>query len=89
MINVTDRARDRLKQVRDETVERADAALRLGPTKQGELGVFADTAKDGDHVVEREGATVLLIDPDLAQKLAGATIDYEQNGDSARFTLRR
>lgn len=89
MINVTDRARERLKEVRDSQVERVDATLRLGPTRQGELGVFPDTAKLGDQVVERDGAPVLLIAPDLALKLAGATIDYEQQGESARFTLRR
>jgi Fe-S cluster assembly iron-binding protein IscA len=89
MIQVTERARQALKAVQTQMVDRLEVALRLGPTEQGQLGVFPDTGRDDDHIVEHDGRAVLLIDPEVAGTLAGSTIDFEETADGARFTLSR
>jgi Fe-S cluster assembly iron-binding protein IscA len=89
MIQVTERAREALSAVQSEMVDRADVALRLAPTAEGQLSVFPDTGRDDDHVVEHEGHAVLLIEPGLVEELAGTTIDFEETLNGARFTLNR
>lgn len=89
MIHVTERAREALKSVQIEMVDQPEVTLRLAPTDAGQLGVFPDTGRDDDQVVEHDGQPVLLIDPDLAGQLAGSTIDFENTDEGARFTLSR
>jgi Fe-S cluster assembly iron-binding protein IscA len=89
MINVTERAREALKAVQTQVADKPEVALRLGPVEQGQLGVFPDTGRDDDQVVEHEGRAVLLIDPQVAGELAGSTIDFEESAEGARLTLHR
>lgn len=95
MIHVTERAREALKVVQTKMaeqttmVDQTEVALRLAPTDEGQLGVFPDTEREDDQVVEHDGQAVLLIDPDVAGQLAGSTIDFEKTDEGARFTLSR
>jgi Fe-S cluster assembly iron-binding protein IscA len=89
MIQVTERAREALKQVQTQMVDKPDVALRLAEVEQGQLGVFPDTGRADDHVVEHEGRAVLLIDPAVADALEGSTIDFEESEEGARLTLNR
>lgn len=88
MVHVTEQARELFKEALDHVSEGPDQALRLGPTDSG-LGVFPDTRKDDDQVIEHEGQAVLLIDREVSEALAGNTIDVERDGEGARFVLRR
>jgi Fe-S cluster assembly iron-binding protein IscA len=86
MLQVTERARETFK----ETIERMPdpaAMLRIGPTESG-LGVFPDTRKDDDQVIEHEGRALLLIDQAMSETLTNTTIDVEQHADGAHFVLR-
>jgi len=89
LIQVTERARQALKDVQADIVSRPDVALRLAPTEQGQLSVFPDTVRTDDQVVEHDGQAVLFIQPDVAKTLAGSTVDFEDTVDGARFTLSR
>jgi Fe-S cluster assembly iron-binding protein IscA len=82
MLNVTERARAKLKELL--TTESADesVALRLGKTASGELRLFADRERPDDQVVEHEGTAVLLIGREIAENVEGTTIDFEE-GDPA------
>jgi iron-sulfur cluster assembly protein len=88
MIHVTERAREMLKEALDEVIEGAPVTLRLGPTPSG-LGLFPDTPRDDDEVVEHEGQPILLIDRDVGEALANKTIDVEESDDGSRLVLRR
>ncbi len=88
MITVTDVARDKiLEMIRAQGKD--GLALRFGVKGRGQ-GVFlyqlafADRAEQGaDDVVVTVGALVVLVDPQSAPNLAGATIDFvEQEGQS-------
>jgi Fe-S cluster assembly iron-binding protein IscA len=89
MINVTDRAREALKAVQTQMADKPEVALRLARVEEGQLGVFPDTGREDDQVVEHEGQAILLIDPEVAGALAGSTIDFEEHADGARLTLHR
>jgi Fe-S cluster assembly iron-binding protein IscA len=88
MIHVTERARETFKQRLEHSVDNPGLMLRIGPTSSG-LGVFPDTRKDDDQVVEQDGRAVLLIDRNMSEALADTTIDVEEHTDGSRFVLRR
>jgi Fe-S cluster assembly iron-binding protein IscA len=88
MIHVTERAREMLKEALEEVVQGAHVTLRLGPTPSG-LGLFPDTPRDDDEVVEHEGQAILVIDREVGEALADKTIDVEDSDDGSRFVVKR
>jgi Fe-S cluster assembly iron-binding protein IscA len=87
MVHVTERARDIFKESLDHVTDGPDLALRIGATASG-LGVFPDTRKDDDQVIEHEGKTVLLLDREVSEALADKTIDVVEDTNGPRFVLR-
>ena len=87
MIQVTERARETFKN-KLELIERPDVTLRIGRTDSG-LGVFPDTVKDDDQIIEHNGRAVLLIDQEVSETLADTTIDVEEHADGARVVVWR
>ena len=87
MVQVTERARETFKETLEHMVPPA-GMLRIGPTDSG-LGVFPDTLKDDDQVIEHEGRAALLIDREVSETLADTTIDVEEHADGSHFVLRR
>jgi len=88
MIQVTEKARETFKNTLERLTERPGVMLRIGRTDSG-LGVFPDTLKDDDQIIEHEGCAVLLIDHEVSQTLADTTIDVEEHADGAHFVVRR
>ncbi len=89
MVYVTERAREVFKLALDDLTEETEMTLRLGQTPAGSLGVFPDTEKDGDQVIDHEGQTVLLIGREVSEALAGRTIDVEETDEGFKFVLKR
>jgi hypothetical protein len=92
MINVTERAKEKLKELRSTKLaeagfENPEVSLRLDQASPGQLGIFPDVPREGDHVVEHEGAPVLFVAEEIAQTVSGTTIDCEEGG--AQLVIRR
>lgn len=85
MILVTDRARDRLRTLRESTP--ADRALRLETTTSGVLGIALGGARRGDYAIEHDGVTILLVAPELAARLAGARLDCKETTSGRRLVI--
>ena len=88
MIQVTERARETFKSKLDHMIESPGLSLRIGRTDSG-LGVFPDTVKDDDEIIEHNGRAVLLIDQEISETLADTMIDVEDHADGAHFVIRR
>ena len=88
MIQVTERARETFKSKLDHMIESPGLSLRIGRTDSG-LGVFPDTVKDDDEIIEHDGRAVLLIDQEVSDTLADTTIDVEEHADGAHFVIWR
>jgi Fe-S cluster assembly iron-binding protein IscA len=88
MIQVTERARETFKNRLEGLMERPGVMLRIGGTESG-LGIFLDTLKDDDQIIEHDGRAVLLIDQEVSETLADTTIDVEEHTGGARFVVRR
>jgi Fe-S cluster assembly iron-binding protein IscA len=89
MLTVTKRAKTYLKESVLPRIETPGVSARLGQTAPGQLSLFQDTGKEGDQVVEYQGATVLLIDPGLSGRFAGALIDCVESSRGRELTIRR
>jgi hypothetical protein len=72
----------------DHASDGPDLTLRIGAIESG-LGVFPDTRKDDDQIIEHHGKTILVFDREVSEVLAGRTIDVEEHSDGAHLVLRK
>jgi hypothetical protein len=86
MVQVTDRALDKLEQMRQMGDLNPDQGIGIGVGQNGDLKF--DLMKPGveDEVIERNGEPLMIIPQPLSDPLAGAVLDYAE-GDANRFTL--
>jgi Fe-S cluster assembly iron-binding protein IscA len=95
MVNVTDRAKTKLKELlvkeRSKTQgEDQPIGLRLGTMAPGQFGVFPDRERADDQIVEHQGAAVLLVGQDVAEQVEHTTIDYEEESEPGpRLVIKR
>jgi Fe-S cluster assembly iron-binding protein IscA len=83
MIDVTERAKKELKELLANKVDHPAACLRLRTDDEGKLGLGIDIEKPDDEVVEYEGSSLLVVEPQLADALKGTAIDVVE-GDEGR-----
>jgi hypothetical protein len=91
MVNVTERAKEKLKELKTQSlsqisVEAPNIGLRLDQASAGQLGIFPDSQREGDQVVEHEGAPVLFVGEAIAEAVSGTTIDCE--GEAAQLVIK-
>lgn len=80
MVNVTERAKAKLKEILETEHEDQLLGLRLQTTPSGQFGVILDQERADDQVVEHEGAVVLLVGQEVAAKVGDTTIDCDEGG---------
>ena len=91
-MDVTDSAKAELKRVLGTYSLESGRGFRLvtPPAWEGEgdFGIVIDVEKDGDEVVELDGARLLMVDQALAERLSGAVMDFKDSPPAGpRFTL--
>ena len=89
MITVTERAKGRLKDLLLASTNDPDFGFRLVLKAPGELGLQLDREGVSDDVVEHEGSKVLLVGPEVAQLVAGATLDTEDTPEGTKLVISR
>ncbi len=87
MVTVTDRAKDELQTALTTHTANLEQGLRLVVTPAGQLGLGLDVVRDGDEIVEHNGAKVLLIGSDLSPLMDGSTVDVEYGLEGPRLTI--
>lgn len=89
-LTVTERAAEALKETLNGVDHEAGEVLRLVPGAQdpkGQLALALDRARDGDQVVEHEGAAVLVVEKELSESLSASTLDAEEGLDGPQLRL--
>jgi Fe-S cluster assembly iron-binding protein IscA len=89
MVNVTERAKARLKKLLETEGDDRSISLRLGTTPSGQFGVFPDRERTDDQIVEHQGAAVLLLGREVAEQVEHATIDYDESEPGPRLVITR
>jgi len=87
VITVTERAKEELKRVWSANVGAPEVGFRLTPVAVGEYHLVPDREREGDHVVEHEGAKILLVDEKLTGILEGVTVDYCETDAGPRLAI--
>ena len=87
MISVTKRAQQELKRLLTATVDYPGACLRLVDRGQGRLGLGIDIEEPDDQVVEDEGRTLLIIEPELANNIHQITLDVDDTPDGVELVV--
>ena len=87
MINVTKQAKQELKRLLSQNVDWPQARLRIVDRGQGIIGLGIDIEAPVDHIVEYEGAKVLVVEPQLANKLQGVTLDVDETPDGNELVI--
>ncbi len=90
MINVTDSAVEHLRSLLKSSTDAAGKGLRVQIARGGCSGLqyemLLDAAKSDDAVVGRDGVE-FLVDPESAQLLRGATLDYHDGLTGTGFQI--
>ena len=89
MFTVSENAKEELKRISGEVLEKPESKLRLVANPEGQLGLAADEEREGDQIVEHEGNSILLIGQELSTALDGLGIDYQDADEGPRLVLTR
>jgi iron-sulfur cluster assembly protein len=90
MLDVTENAVNQLRALLREREDAADKGLRVQIAKGGCSGLqyemALDSAKPGDAVTQRDGVA-FFVDPESADYLRGAVLDYKDGLTGTGFTI--
>jgi Fe-S cluster assembly iron-binding protein IscA len=87
MIEITERAKQELKNLLSQKVDWPEARLRLIDRGQGKLGLGIDVGAPGDQIVEYEGTEILVVDNKLASNIKGITLDVDDTPEGAELVI--
>lgn len=87
MISVTKRAKEELKKILSDKVDNLQAGLRFISSGPNQFGLRIDIEMPGDQVVQHEGSKVLLVEHELATRLKGYVLDFEDTPEGQNFVL--
>lgn len=88
MIGITPQAKQVLLRLKlSAPSDDPEVGIRLASGEGGRLELFPDTYRAGDRVVEHQGAKLLLVDQELFDALAGATMDCQQSGEGLQLVV--
>ena len=87
MVDVTERAKRELQRLLSEKVDMPQARLRVMENSRGGLGIGIDVEIPGDRVVEYKGSNLLVVEPELASRLKGVTIDVDDTAGVAEIVV--
>ncbi|MFC1901283.1 hypothetical protein ACFLYN_06815, partial [Chloroflexota bacterium] len=87
MLNITEQAKQKLKNILDTYVEMPQARLRLCDRGGGDLGIGIDIEESEDKVFEHKGDRILVINSQLAAKLRDITIDVDETSGGPELVI--
>jgi len=88
MLNVTDDAKQRLKEQLESHTEDPRVGARLVVQTNGKYDLVADRETPGDQVVEYDGLKVLLVGQEAATHVDGKTLDLQDTVHGQKLVIR-
>ena len=89
MLNVTESAKQMLKEALAANTDDPEVILKLLTNESGQTALVLGQEKEGDQVVEHEGSKVLLIDGELSVLLEGRTLDCLDSTEGLRLVVSK
>lgn len=88
-MQVTDRAMDKLEELRQSSDAGPGEGVTLVVTEEENLGLALMSPGEADRVMERDGDPVVIIPEPLIETLDGFVLDYVESPGQEGFTLER
>jgi Fe-S cluster assembly iron-binding protein IscA len=88
-MQVTDRAMDKLEELRDSSDAGPGEGVTLVVTEEENLGLALMAPGEADRVLEKDGDPVVIIPEPLIETLDGFVLDYVESPGQEGFTLER
>ena len=92
MVRVTDQAANAMQELLADNAAPPEAGIRLSPSTGGNLGMGIDTPHDGDEVITRDEAPLLIVDADVAPGMTDMVVDFRDTSENGQtpggFLLR-
>jgi len=89
MLEVTEGAKDLLRDIWLEETDDREFGLRLTMEASGQPGLVLGKEEPGDEVVEHQGVKVLLVESELVPVLEGSTLDVVDSAYGSNLVLNR
>jgi len=86
MVRVTEQAASALEELLAENGAPLEAAVRLTPEAGGTMGMIIQEPQDGDEVISRNEAPLLIVDGAVAPGLSEMVVDVRGAGDDHHQT---
>jgi Fe-S cluster assembly iron-binding protein IscA len=86
MVQITERATAELRRLLTNNFARPQQGVRLRLNEAGCLAMTIDVPHSGDSVIRRDHIPILIVDGQLATRLARRVLDYP-SGSTSGFTL--
>lgn len=87
-IAVTEAASAVIKHLLNTTErESEEQVLRIVANSQGDYGFVLDLERENDHILRDNGATIVLVDLEVGERLSGATLDVQETPQGPAFRL--
>ncbi|HET8522482.1 MAG TPA: hypothetical protein VFL82_04555 [Thermomicrobiales bacterium] len=87
MVHVTERAIDKLAQMRQMGGLAPDQGIGIGVSQEGDLRFDLMKASSDDEVIEKNGEPVMIIPQVLSQPLEATVLDFVDTPQEQKFTL--
>lgn len=87
VIRLTDNVKEELKALLMLYTTNGEVGIRLIHNHAGQYSLIWDEVVDGDHVIEYEGAKVLIVGKNLLPSISGITIELENNGNQRELVM--
>ena len=84
MVEVTEGAKELLREVLLGETDDPETSLRLVRAESGQLTLLLGKEELGDQVVEHEGVKILLVESELVPALEGIILDVQDNADGTK-----
>src|SRR5215472_8440247 len=86
MVQITERASAELRRLLIDNFARPQQGVRLRLNPAGELAMTIDVPHSGDSIIRRDNFPVLIVDGQLAVRLAQRVLDFPSSSGGG-FTL--
>lgn len=88
MLEVSQSARELLKDILEANSETEGSILRFSLDEKRKLGIIVASPDPNDEIIEHEGAKILALEEGLSDKLDGIVLDTEATTNGSQLVVK-
>jgi Fe-S cluster assembly iron-binding protein IscA len=88
MLTVTQKAKELLKQILDDTKQKPDVSLRINHDPEKGFQLSYDKVREGDQAFQHDEKNVLLVDKSTCERVKDIVMDVKDTPEGTQFVLK-